>query len=297
MHADVDVTVDLASELLRAQHPDLAGLPLRVEAFGWDNVVLRLGRDLALRLPRREAAAHLVAHEQDWLPVLAPRLPVPVPLPVRTGHPEPDLGYPYRWSVVPWFAGETVARTDVAGRAAWAGRLGETLAALHLPAPADAPVNPVRGVPLGSRGAAFAERLAPLEPGVADRLRGVWREGVDAPGFDGPPVWLHGDPHPGNLVARVGPDGQQLAAVVDFGDVTSGDPASDLATAWLTFDAAGRTAFREVVDAASGWDEATWVRARGWAAHLTSVLLAHPREHPLMASVGRHALAQLVGPA
>ena len=51
--ADVDVSVDLVRALLRDQHPDLADLSLRVVASGWDNVVLRLGDRLAVRVPRR----------------------------------------------------------------------------------------------------------------------------------------------------------------------------------------------------------------------------------------------------
>ncbi len=105
--AEVDVGVPLVRALLVDQHPDLADLPLRVVANGWDNVVLRLGDDLAVRIPRRAAAAELVEHEQRWLPELAPLVaPVRVPLPVRTGR--PALGYPWSWSVVPWFPG-TVA--------------------------------------------------------------------------------------------------------------------------------------------------------------------------------------------
>jgi aminoglycoside phosphotransferase (APT) family kinase protein len=310
--ADLDVTVDLARNLLQAQQPDLADLPLRVVANGWDNVMMRLGDGLALRLPRREVVAHLVVHEQQSLPVLGPRLPVAVPTPVRSGRPAPALGYPYPWSVVPWFDGEVAAATDAAGRTAWAERLGEVMVALHTPAPADAPVNPFRGIPLAGPLSAFEERLAALtvtadsgggtaavdaapavDASAVACLREAWLDGAGAARYDGPPLWLHGDPHPGNLVVSVEGTAQRLAAVVDFGDVTSGDPASDLATAWLTFDRDGRAAFRSVVDAGSGWDEATWARARGWAARLATVLLAYPDEHPLMAQVGRHALIQL----
>jgi aminoglycoside phosphotransferase (APT) family kinase protein len=85
--AEVDVPLELVSRLLAAQHPDLAHLPLEVMANGWDNLICRLGRELAVRLPRRAMAAELTAHEQQWLPVLAPRLPLPVPAPVRVGRP------------------------------------------------------------------------------------------------------------------------------------------------------------------------------------------------------------------
>lgn len=90
--AETPIDEALVARLLAEQHPDLAGLPLRLAATGWDNATYRLGDDLAVRLPRIAAAAPLVANEQRWLPELAPRLPVPVPVPVRTG--EPGQGYP-----------------------------------------------------------------------------------------------------------------------------------------------------------------------------------------------------------
>ena len=68
-------------------------MPLQlVDDHGWDNTVYRLGNDHAVRLPRRAAAAALLANELRWLPVLAPRLPLPVPEPVVAGRPAP--GYP-----------------------------------------------------------------------------------------------------------------------------------------------------------------------------------------------------------
>lgn len=307
MDADLDVTVDLVRALLREQHPDLAGLPLRTAAHGWDNAVLRLGDGLAVRVPRREAAAGLVRHEQEWLGRLAPALPVPVPAPVRVGRPSDALGYPWAWSVVPWFDGVPADTTPVARRTAWAGDLGRFLVALHRPAPADAPENPYRGVPLAERDAVLRERVDRLGPRRDAALR-LWDDCLAAPEHDGPPVWLHGDPHPANLVVAPGrragdgtgpgagttPD--RLAAVVDLGDLTSGDPASDLATAWLTFDAAGHATFRAAVDAGSGWDAATWRRARGWAVLLTTALLAFPGTFPHLAMIGEHALDQLLPP-
>jgi aminoglycoside phosphotransferase (APT) family kinase protein len=105
--AEVDVTAELVRQLLAEQHPDLAGLALGVLANGWDNMVCTVGADLLARLPRRAQAAELVAREQRWLPVLAPRLPLPIPAPVRVGR--PAGGFPWSWSVVPFFPGQVAA--------------------------------------------------------------------------------------------------------------------------------------------------------------------------------------------
>lgn len=283
---EIDVTAELAQALLAEQHPDLVGPPLHGRTFGWDNLTWRLGEDLALRFPVRELSSALVEREQRWLPVLAPRLPVPVPLPVRDGR--PGLGYPWAWSVVPWLPGRQVAETPVTDRTAWAAELAGTLATLHSPAPHDAPTSAYRAVPLAERYDVLHDRLADDVP-HAPALRAALDAGLSAPAWDRAPVWVHGDPHPGNLVSRDG----HLAGLIDFGDLCSGDPASDLATAWMTFDAAGRASFVARTQAERGWDDATWVRARAWAAAFVPVLLAHPDEYPVLAAVGRHTAAQV----
>ncbi len=291
--ADLDVTVDLTRALLQEQHPDLAGRPLELVANGWDNVMVRLGDDLALRLPRRELGSRLMRNEHRVLPLLAPRLPVPIPSPVRTGAPSAALGYPWPWGIVRWADGVPAAAVPAAERTPWAGHLARVFVALHQPAPDDAPENEFRGIPITTRSASFEDRLQLLPERLHGRARALWAEALDAPAYDGVPVWLHGDPHPANLVA----DGGRLSAVIDFGDVTSGDPASDLGMMWLTFDAEGRDRFRAVVDAEArdgrGWDAGMWRRAQGWALLYTAICFSYPDTHPIMVGVGEHAVEQL----
>jgi aminoglycoside phosphotransferase (APT) family kinase protein len=284
---EVEVDEDLARDLLLEQHPDLADLPLRGRVNGWDNLTWRLGDELALRFPVREASSGLVEREHTWLPRLAPTLPVAVPTPLRPGRPGPR--YPWSWSVLPWLPGTVAAATDPAGRTAWAPHLADVLAALHVPAPDDAPVNPYRGVPLATRDAPVTARFDGADLPQVDALRSAWAEGLAAPPFAGVPLWVHGDPHPGNLLALDG----RLSGLIDFGDLGSGDPASDLATAWMTFDEAGRDAFVARTQELRGWDDATWRRARAWAAAMVPVLLAHPVEYPLLAAAGRHTATQI----
>lgn len=281
--AEVDVDVPLVRALLRDQHPDLADLPLEVVANGWDNVIARLGDLLAVRLPRRAAAAELIEHEQRWLPEIAHRVAaiVPVPDPVRTGR--PALGYPWSWSVVRWLPG-----TPVGDRAAGV-HVGEALAAfvelLHVPAPPDAPVNPVRAVPLAMRSDSVLTRLATADVPRAGELAAVWRAAAALPAYAGPPVWVHGDLHPFNVLVEESPDGgRRLSAIVDFGDVTAGDPAVDLATAWLVLDREARRTFRAHVTA----DDDTWERARGWAVSIASAL--HLSDDRTFRAVARRAI-------
>ena len=61
-------------------------------------------------------------------------------------------------------------------------------------------------------------------------------------------VWVHGDISPGNLLVQEG----QLCAVIDFGQLTMGDPASDLAIAWTFFNDESRELFRKTLPLDSG---------------------------------------------
>ncbi len=270
---DVEVDLTLVRRLvdtqLAAVDPAAAAGRLTLLAQGWDNVVYRLGDDLTVRVPRRVLAAGLVEHEARWVPVLAPRLPVAVPVPVFHGM--PDAGYPYPWLVCRWVPGQDVGRLPLAERGALALDLADTLVVLHRPAPADAPENLYRGTPLASRDDVVRARIRSWD-GPRQVLLDAWDDALAAPLYDGPPVWLHGDPHPLNLAHEHG----RLSGLLDFGDVTSGDPASDLATAWWTFDAAARDTFRGRIEAARAagapYDSGVWSRAAGWAASFASAM-------------------------
>ncbi len=282
--ADIEVDETLVRSLLTDQHPDLADLPLRLVANGWDNVIYRLGLGYAVRVPRRTVAAQLVEHENTWLPLIGTLVHVAIPLPIRVGL--PSALFPWQWSVTQWVDGELAADTLFDEHGTLAVELARFVRDLHVPAPPDAPANPVRGVPLENRADAVAGRLAsglvPNAPAVA----AVWRSALDAPRWAGPPLWLHGDLHPANIIVRNG----RIAAVIDFGDMTAGDPATDLATAWLTFDPDGRRSFiRELA-----YDDATWARARGWAVTMATALLVNSGDAPTMRRMGLHAIEQLL---
>jgi aminoglycoside phosphotransferase (APT) family kinase protein len=277
--AEVDVDEALVRALLRDQHPDLARLTLTPLAAGWDNVMYRLGDDLTVRLPRRAASAYLVLHEQRWLPELAAKLPLPVPVPLRIGH--PGAGYPWPWHICPWLPGRPIEHEPPDDLRAVASALGGFLHAIHRPAPPEAPVNPYRGIPLAQRADRLRDGLDLLGEEVdRSRVEAVWDMVVATPPWTSPPVWLHGDVHPLNLLVHEG----ALSAVIDFGDLTSGDPASDLAVAWMLFPPLVRRTFRS----ACGVDSDTWTRGRGWALAL-GVAMANGDDR--MAAIGLRSIA------
>jgi aminoglycoside phosphotransferase (APT) family kinase protein len=261
----VEVDVELVEVLLAQQHPNLATLPLRASESGFDNFMFRLGESFAVRMPRSAAAARLIAHEQRWLITLSDRLPVQIPVPIRVG--QPSFGFPWRWSVVPWLTGTTAEIAPVAAREA--PRLAAFLRALHVPAPADAPYNAERSSPLASRAAAIAERMERLERTtdvVTDRVRGAWQEALETTG-DSQPTWIHGDLHARNVLTLDG----TITGIIDWGDMTSADPAIDLACLWMLLrDESARDAARLAYGSS---DTPLWVRARGWAVLFGVMLL------------------------
>jgi aminoglycoside phosphotransferase (APT) family kinase protein len=111
-------------------------------------------------------------------------------------------------------------------------------------------------------------------------------------------VWLHGDLHPANILVNDG----QVSGVIDFGDITAGDPASDLSVAWMLLPPGCHAIFWSAYQAASGRaggpaDDALRARARGWALNLAVVFLAHSEDNPVLRQVGRRTLSAVLDQA
>ncbi|MEV6847581.1 aminoglycoside phosphotransferase family protein [Actinoplanes sp. NPDC051411] len=273
MHDDeLDIDDGLVRRLLRAQFPQWAGLPLKPVGAGTAHVMMRLGDDLVVRLPR-QATSTDVELEQRWLPVLAPRLPLPVPVPVGFGAAPED--YPARWSVQSWLDGDH----DFTDLRSCALQLASFLTALRQVSPAGAPDGYRGGRPTGWDDA-VRRGLRDLDvPGGA----AFWERSWDVPGWAGPKVWTHGDLLPTNLLAS----GGRLAAVLDFGCAGAGDPACDLMPAWTLFDDASRPVFRSAADV----DDATWERGRAWAfAFGISAWHYYAGRNPPFAELGRRTV-------
>ncbi|MGW3180213.1 aminoglycoside phosphotransferase family protein [Kitasatospora sp. NPDC001119] len=288
LHADeLDIDEALVRRMVAEHFPQWAGLPVEpVEPAGTSNAMYRLGAELVVRVPRIPGVVEEIAKEDVWLRRLAPRLPVPVPVPLAVGGPVD--GCPWPWSVLRWLDGTT----PVPGRIAEPGVLARDLADF---------VTAMRGIdPAGAPAAYRSESLADRDAGTRKAIAAVadlvdapaataaWERALAAPAPDGPPVWLHGDLQPGNLL--VSPDGR-LSAVIDFGCAGLGEPAVDLIPAWYVLPAAARATFRE----AAAPDDATWARARGWALSVALSEVAYYRDSdPRMTAIARHVIAEVL---
>jgi aminoglycoside phosphotransferase (APT) family kinase protein len=292
MHVDeMDIDVALVGRLLMAQFPQWATLPLEpVHSAGTDNMLFRLGSDLVVRLPRIEAATGQVDKEQRFLSRLAPHLPLAIPVPLAKGS--PGEGYPWQWSIYRWLAGETVTSERIADPDQAARDLSHFVAALQRIDPVGGPPpgthNSFRGEPLSMRDAETRAAITELS-GMLDTVAvsAAWDAALQAPAWDGSPVWIHGDLIPLNLLVERG----RISAVIDFGCLGVGDPACDLQVAWNLLSAHSRDIFR----AALPVDEATWARGRGWALSVGLIALPYyQRTNPVLADIARRAIGEIL---
>lgn len=292
MHtAEVDTDPSLVRRLLATQFPNWADLPIeRVRSGGTDNAIYRLGNDMCVRLPRIEWATAPVDKEHLWLPRLAPHLPLAIPVPLAKGM--PAEGYPWNWSVCRWLPGENAIVERFADLREAARDLAQFVAALQridtTGGPPPGRRNFGRGVPLAIRDADTRAAIAKLDNVLdTDAVTAAWDGASNAPVWDGPPVWIHGDLHTGNLLVHNG----RLSAVIDFGGLAVGDPACDFVAAWTLFSGESRDAFR----AALSIDDASWARSRGWA--LSTGLIALPYyldTNPVIVAMARRQIDEVL---
>ncbi len=292
MHADeMDINISLVSRLLAAQFPQWADLSIEpFKSAGTDNAIYRLGDDMAVRLPRVQGATEQVDKEQQWLPRLAPLLPLAIPVPLAKGM--PGEGYPWHWSVYQWLEGENAVIAPVADPGQTARELAQFITALHRIDPAGGPPpgphNFFRGVPLAMRDSETRTAIASLQSMLdTDAVTVAWEAALQTPVWHDLPVWIHADLAPLNLLVQHG----QLSAVIDFGGLGVGDPACDLIIAWNFLSAENRDVFR----AALAVDDATWARGRGWALSVALIALPYYQStNPVLASISRRTIDEVL---
>jgi aminoglycoside phosphotransferase (APT) family kinase protein len=287
MHeGEVVVDAGLVRRLVAAQFPQWAGQSVaRVPSAGTDNAMFRLGDEMLVRLPRIDWAVDDVGREQLWLPRLAPHLPFRVPTPLALG--EPGEGYPWTWSVYDWLDGVNPTVGEPDDPLGLAVQLAQFTGALQRVDTGGAP-RASRGEPLQERDEQTRAAVAELS-GAVDTVAvlSAWDRALEAAAWAGEPVWVHGDLSPGNLLLV----GGRLSAVIDFGGVGVGDPACDLIVGWNLLPPDARFAFRE----ATGADDDTWARGRGWALSVALIQLPYYAETNVsLAGNARYVVAQVL---
>ncbi len=269
MHdGELDIDLDLVSDLVATQFPHLAGLPIeQVRSTGTVNAIFRIGDDLYARLPRMETGAEDLRREWRWLPQLSPHLSLPVPVPVSLGR--PDDTYPFFWAIYAWIDGRPYAADLVHDEQVAAEDLARFVLELRRIDTAEAPRagrRPLRELDAITRDAIRSAR------GLIDGEAALeaWDRALEAPAWAGTPVWIHTDLLRPNVLVRAG----RIGAVIDFGGAGIGDPAADVIAAWSVFGSTGRSTFRDALEV----DDGTWNRARGFALHQAAVIIPYYSE-------------------
>ncbi|WP_276225305.1 aminoglycoside phosphotransferase family protein [Niabella beijingensis] len=283
--------LNTAKELIDEQFRPAKGLPIReVVSAGSENFIFRLGNDWTVRFPKNEAAALQLKKELAWLPVIAARMTVPVPIPYFTGA--PNSKFPFQWAVFNWIDGriyepELLQRTDGA-----VAVMADFICSLWK---IDAENGPGPGRQNNFRGQALIERdietksaINHLPSGYNKKTLGlIWEKASREKTWDQPPVWIHGDLHWGNIITL----NDKINGIIDFGTLGVGDPAVDIMCAWILFSGEKRALFKQKLNV----DDPTWIRAMGWALSFAVIALPYylPKKH-LLADIAVFTLENIM---
>lgn len=265
--AEFHIDEELVQQLIDSQFPEFSGLSIRQVASGWDNQNYKLGSDYLVRIPRRKLGAELITHETEWTQKLKDKLPIPIPAPVKIGN--PGNSYPWKWNILPWFEGATARNTALPEFELF--KLVNFLKVLHAINPKDAPKNPFRDVALAGKVDAIEERLRKKNLSLPPSILRLWKEALSEK-IDTKPALIHGDLHPGNIIVNKG----NIQAIIDWGDITKGDPATDLAIFWML---PMSVTLRERLLLEYGATDSTISRAKGWTVFYAAVFLTAGIEH------------------
>jgi aminoglycoside phosphotransferase (APT) family kinase protein len=287
MHDDeFDISESLVRRLVDEQFPEWKELSLKpVLSSGTDNALFLLGDEMVVRLPRIHWATGDVEKESRFLPLLAPLLPVEVPVPLGKGVPVEN--YPSSWSIYPWLKGANPIVGSISNPNLLATDLATFITTLHSINLSNGPIAG-RGISLQERDTSTRAAIDELE-GMIDRpaVESAWKSALDAAIFEGPPVWIHGDLAPGNMLLV----DDRLSAVIDFGALGIGDPACDLIVAWNLLPAAVRQIFRGNLNV----DDATWARGQGWALSIALIQLPYYQQrNPTLAESARYVINEVL---
>jgi len=287
MHAnEFKISSILVKNLLLQQFPQWVDLDLvALKPEGTDNVMYKLGGDKVVRLPRIEIAVPSLEKEILWLPKLASKLPIPVPKLIGVG--DPSIEYPYPWFVYKLLEGSPIGEINILDKEQAAVDLGQFIIAMQNVKYRNSPMCR-RGKPLSNRNQETREAINLSKDYFDDKLlTQLWDFVLKTPAWEGDPVWIHGDLHPGNLLVKDG----RISAVLDFGLCGIGDPAADLMVAWTVLDKDSRKRFRSIVKP----EDATWNRGYGWALALGIVGYSYYRErNPSFALIAKRTLDEVL---
>ena len=289
--AEAVVDCELARRLIRSQFRDLSASRVDPIGDGWDVTAFRVDERWLFRFPRRSIVLPGLRREIAVLPLLAPRLPVRIPVTVFAGKPTSEFPFPFVGAR--YLPGQELGADDQPAAADLSVELGRFLRVLHSIDPAevaggDLPLDPLARGDMTTRVPLTLARLDELaSAGIWSAPNGT-REFVRST-LALPPARsrsiLHGDLHFRQILVEHG----RLSGVVDWIDICQGDPAIDLAIFWALVGPTDRPSFRASYGP-TGSD--TLRRARVLALYLWGSVALQAREQGRTA-IEREAIAGL----
>ena len=219
--------------VIERQFPELSPARVRTLGEGCDSVAFEVNGEWVFRFPKNDETAAQYAVEARLLPLIAPRLPLAVPLFEFQGIPSPEC--PRTFCGYRKLAGEPAIRLPAGDRPSesLAGPIARFLSALH-----SVPIQDASdaGVPRQSL-AATVDELRTEALSDLERVRDVdvaapidswlgFLEAAPAPAAEAPAaVLLHNDLAAEHLL--VDPATGRITGVIDWSDVAIGDPVFD----------------------------------------------------------------------
>jgi len=285
------INIQLATQLINEHFPQWAGLAIEpVASAGTDNALFHLGEAMLIRLPNAQWAYQQVEKEQRWLPLMADHLPIDIPRPIAMGR--SSVAFEHSWSIYNWLDGSDLSQQSLENLDQAAIDLAAFIRALQSRNSSGGPRagahNNYRGIDLSKLDSVVRSSIDELGSRIdGPVISELWQCALNESPWQQAPVWLHGDIHPGNILAKHG----RISAVIDFGLMGVGDPACDLLVAWNLLAHDSRQLFRQHLQV----DDSTWARGRGWALYTALVALPYYwSSNPVIVAMAQRTLNEIL---
>lgn len=288
-----------ALRLIQEQFPEVGAEKIKLLGVGWDNSAFIVNDTLIFRFPRREIAVPLLETEWCFLPKLAPRLPLSIPVPKWKGI--PSSNFPWPFIGYPKLSGMTACHANIPlrEREALAVPLAHFLKILHATSEKEISechierdnLTRIDGNKLTFKIQKNFDDLSLL--GLLEHRDKLESVIADSQNFRSPrsSAVVHGDFYIRHLLVN---EQHHLTGVIDWGDVHFGDPAIDLALAHSFLPRSAHDAFRKAYGEIS---EPTWALARLRAIFSSSylILFGHHSGDSIIAREGLLSLKLVQG--
>lgn len=282
--------------LISHQFPELYPTQARLLGEGLDNYAYLINNQFVFRFPKYDSTTPLLERECRILPLIAPYLPLPVPMPQFIG--KPSKLYPYIFAGYRMIPGVTACQLTWSDeeRSRLAIPLAKFLAALHsVPveetAQAFVPIQlPENAEDLANDAAELIQGLNIIAPSLNRFNVADFADLVNhlplVPKHDRLLCWVHNDLYPCHLLTN---ENHSLQSIIDWGDIHLGYPYVDLMIAFLFLPPSAHQQFRMAYGTI---DDTDWARAQLRALNYGVSLVSYGMEigDGAIRAVGEYAL-------